>query len=195
MRKTMYTYQTGRFSYSYSWVNRYHMIIHDIGGNYTWVEPIKDRREKEMMFGRTRSLKRMKLCGIFPKHWVLDNEASQAYKGVIQKSGMNYQLVLLDDHKCNIAYKSIQTWKVYFISVLSGTTTTFLMHLWWQLITQVEKQLLLLAKSWENPKILAYAYLYGPHNYNALPFLPIGMEDLIHKKPTRRKTFAEHCKN
>ena len=31
-------------------------------------------------------------------------------------------------------------------------------------------------------KILAHAYLYRPHTYNTKPFVPIGMESLIHKK-------------
>ena len=43
-------------------------------------------------------------------------------------------------------------------------------------------------------KISAYVHLYGPHEYNALPFVPIVMEALIHKKTARRKTFAEYCK-
>ena len=44
-----------------------------------------------------------------------------------------------------------------------------------------------------NPKIYAYAYVYGPHNYNAVTFVPIGIETLVHDKPKIRGTFAEHC--
>jgi hypothetical protein len=29
----------------------------------------------------------------------------------------------------------------------------------------------------------AYAHLYGQHDYNKHPFVPIGMEALIHDKP------------
>ena len=35
--------------------------------------------------------------------------------------------------------------------------------------------------------------MYVPHDYNAEPFVPIGMETLVHDKPRLRKTFAEHC--
>ena len=45
-----------------------------------------------------------------------------------------------------------------------------------------------------NPKISAYAHVFGPHDYNAAPFVPIGMETLVHEKPKRRGTFAEHCR-
>eukprot|EP00804_Cyclotella_cryptica_P003874 CCRYP_015759-RA/>CCRYP_015759-RA protein AED:0.31 eAED:0.31 QI:0/0/0/1/0/0/3/0/812 len=52
----------------------------------------------------------------------------------------------------------------------------------------MERQLNLLRQSNANPKISAYAHLYGPHDYNAAPFVPLGMEALVHDKPHRRKT-------
>ena len=67
------------------------------------------------------------------------------------------------------------------------------MHLWCSLIPQAEKQLLLLRQTNINPKISDFAYLYGPHDYNSQPFVPIGMEAMIHDKLSRRKTFAQHC--
>ena len=42
--------------------------------------------------------------------------------------------------------------------------------------------------------IPAYEHLYGTHDYNKIPFVPMGMEALIHEKPTSHKTFVEHCK-
>ena len=44
-----------------------------------------------------------------------------------------------------------------------------------------------------NPKISAYAYVYGTHDYNAALFVPIRMETLVYNNPKRRGTFAEHC--
>ena len=102
---------------------------------------------------------------------------------------MTYQLFPPDDHWCNIAEKSIKTWKDHFIGVLSGTAPTFPMHLWCQLISQAYTQLLILVKSQANPKILAYAHLYGPHDYNSMPFLPIGMEALMNWSSPRRPLF------
>jgi hypothetical protein len=58
----------------------------------------------------------------------------------------------------------------------------------------MEQQLLLLQQSNTNPKVSAYAHVYGQHNYDAAPFVPIGMETLVHEKPHRQKSFAEHCK-
>ena len=106
---------------------------------------------------------------------------------------MTYHLFHPDDHRRNLADKAIQTWKDHFIGVVSGTAESFSAHLWCQDIPQAERQLLLLRKSNVNTNISAYIHLYGPHNYNAAPFVPIGIETLVHNKPKRRGTFAEHC--
>ena len=58
------------------------------------------------------------------------------------------------------------------------------MHLWDLVMPEAERQLLLLRQSNTNPKVIAYAYLYGHHNYNAKPFLPITIEMLVHRKKT-----------
>ena len=102
-------------------------------------------------------------------------------------------MVLLDDHRRNIVEKSIQTWKDHFFGVISGTVATFPRHLWCQAIPQAERQLMLLRQTNINPKISTYAHVYGQQDYSTHPFDPIGMETLVHGKPRRRKTFAEHC--
>ena len=92
---------------------------------------------------------------------------------------MTYQLVPPEDHRRNLAERAIQTWKDHFVGVLSGSTNTFLIQLWCQAILQAERQLLLLQQSRLNPKISAYANVYGTHDHNAHPFVPIGMETLV----------------
>ena len=52
---------------------------------------------------------------------------------------------------------------------------------------------MLLHQSRVNPKIYAYAHVYGAHYYNSAPFFPIGMETIVHYKPKKIRTFAEHC--
>jgi hypothetical protein len=37
-------------------------------------------------------------------------------------------------------------------------------------------------------------HIYGHHDYNKHPFVPIGMEALVHNKPHKCGTYAEHCK-
>ena len=43
--------------------------------------------------------------------------------------------------------------------------------------------------------MLAYAHEYqGQHNYSKHPFAPIRMESLVHVKPHKLQTYAQHCK-
>ena len=46
------------------------------------------------------------------------------------------------------------------------------------------EKLLLLVQFQASPKITSYAHLYGTHNYSEFTFVPIVMEELIHKKNT-----------
>eukprot|EP00804_Cyclotella_cryptica_P002823 CCRYP_009357-RB/>CCRYP_009357-RB protein AED:0.24 eAED:0.24 QI:0/0/0/1/0/0/2/0/561 len=121
------------------------------------------------------------------------NEISAAYKLAITNSGMTYQLVPPDDHRQNIAEKAIQTWKDQLIAIISDTDTKFPLHLWCQLLPQMERELCLLRQSNAYPHISSHTHLYGHHDYNAHPFVPLGMEALVHDKPHRHKSFAQHC--
>ena len=147
-----------------------------------------------MIRARRAALLRMELQNIVLVRQILDNEISEAYKEEIRNTGMTYQLVPPDDHRRNIAERAIQTWKNHFISVLSGAALAFPLHLWCQVIPQAERQLLLLSHSNVNTHISSYSHVYRQHNYSTEPFVPIGMESLVHDNPQRRRTFAEHCK-
>jgi hypothetical protein len=93
-----------------------------------------------------------------------------------------------------LAKKLIETFKDHFIGVLSGCTKSMPMHLWCQLLPQVEWQLLLLQKSRVHPGMSAYAHVYqGQHDYNKHPFVPITMETLVQVKPHKQQTYAQHC--
>ena len=169
------------------------MIAFHVDSNSIWVDPMNNRTKGEMILARGRILGRMKACKIVPKHQIMDNEALVAYIASIQQSDMTYEKVPPDDHRRNVAEKAIQTWKDHFVSVLSGTADTFPLHLWCQLLPQMERQLNLLGNSNTMPHISTYTHLHGHHDYNAKPFVPLGMEALTHDKPHRRKTFAQHC--
>ena len=55
-KATLFTDQTGRFPQQSSRGNNYQMILHDIDSNSTWVEPMKNRTEGEMILARRRTL-------------------------------------------------------------------------------------------------------------------------------------------
>eukprot|EP00804_Cyclotella_cryptica_P014586 CCRYP_020641-RA/>CCRYP_020641-RA protein AED:0.25 eAED:0.25 QI:0/0/0/1/1/1/3/0/614 len=169
---TLYTDQTGKFPHLSSQGNRYQMILYHVDSNSIWAEPTKNKTEGELILACNRALQRMKACGIQPTRQVLDNEISAAYKLAITASGMTYQLVPPDDHRRNIAEKAIQTWKDHFIAVISGTDAKFPLHLWCQLLPQMEPQLCLLWQSNTYPHISSHTHLYGHHDYNAHPLSP-----------------------
>ena len=120
---------------------------------------MKNRTEREIIKTRERAVGRMRASGIEPMRQTFDNKASTAYKEAVTTSAMTYQLVPPDDHRRNVAAKEIQTWKDHFIAALSGTANNVPLHLWCQVIPQMEKQLCLLRQTNINPKISTYAHL------------------------------------
>ena len=56
------------------------MILHEIYGNSTWIEPMKNKTEGGVILDQHRALERMKAQRIVPTHQVLDNEISAAYR-------------------------------------------------------------------------------------------------------------------
>jgi hypothetical protein len=120
------------------------MVIHNVDSNSLWAEALKDNTSGKLILSHAWALECMQKAGNVPKHQILDNQALTAYKKAISNSDMTYELVLPDNHQHNMAEKTIQTFKDHFISILSGYAPTFLLHLWCQLLLQVERQLLLL---------------------------------------------------
>ena len=203
LSNTMFSDQTGAFPFVSSRNNRFIMVVHHVDSNSTWVEPLQNQLEGTLIAARTKILERMRRQGIMPKHQILDNQCSALMKLAMDAtvladgstSRMTYELVPPEEHRRNIAEKAIQTFKDHFIGVLSGCAKSMPMHLWCQLLPQVDRQLLLLRQSGVNPGMSAYAHVYqGQHDYNRHPFVPIGMEALVHEKPHKRRSFAQHCK-
>jgi hypothetical protein len=152
---------------------------------------------QELQQGQTHSCPPLRTRAngrIVSQHQILDNQASFAYKTKIVLTKMTYKLVPPDDHCCNLINKAIQTFKDHMISVLSGCSPTMSIHLWCQLLPQIECHLLLLCQLKVNPNISAYAHVYGHHDYNCHPLVPIGMEVLVNDQPHKRRSFAQHCR-
>ncbi len=126
------------------------------------------------------------------KMHILDNKCSAKFKERIHLSNMQYQLVPLHDHRCNIAEKAIQVLKAHFISILCGADKAFPLYLWDRLLGQAEHTLNMLQTSRMMPLVSAYAYLWGKHNYNANPFAPLGCKVEAHVMPSIQETWAPH---
>jgi hypothetical protein len=160
------------------------MILHHVDSNSSWLEAMQTQLGGKLIPACAQALAWMRHCGLIPKHQILDNQASAEYKAAVEASGMTYELVPPKEHQCNMAEKAIQTFKDHFVGVFSSCAPSMPIHLWCQLLPQVEWQLLLLQQSRVHPNLLAYAHVYKHHDYNWHPFIPIGMKALVHKKPT-----------
>ena len=188
----MYADQTGLFPAVSSLGNKYVMILHHVDSNSSWAEAMQNQSGSELILTRARALAWMQCRGLIPKHRILDNQVSAEYKAAIEASGMTYELVPPKEHRSNMAEKAIQTFKGHFVGVLSGCAPSMPIHLWCQLLLQVERQFLLLRQPREHPNLSAYAHVYEQHDYNRHPFVPIGIEALVQDKHHQRCTF-EHC--
>ena len=59
-KETMYTEQTVKFPHRSIRGNIYQIILHEIDGNSTWIEPMKNKSAGEMILDWRRSLELMK---------------------------------------------------------------------------------------------------------------------------------------
>ncbi|KAL7475768.1 hypothetical protein ACHAW6_004631 [Cyclotella cf. meneghiniana] len=93
-------------------------------------------------------------------------------------------------HKRNVAKKAIQTFNDHYVAILSGVDNSFPLHLWDRLLSQAEMTLSLLTS-----KVSAWAYLFGPHDYNAIPLAPLGCAVQLHEKPGKLRSWDPHASN
>jgi hypothetical protein len=102
----MYSNQMGCFPQVSSLGNKYIMVIHDVDSNSSWAEALMDNTGSKLILARAQAPEQMQKAGIVPKHQVLDNQASAAYKKAIGNSNMTYELVPPYYHQRNMAKKS-----------------------------------------------------------------------------------------
>ena len=84
---------------------------------------------------------------------ILDNEVSVKFKAEIKKN-CAMQLVPPDTHQRNLAERAIQTFKNYYVAVLSGVDESFPMPLWDRLLPQAVMTLNMLRQSKANPNVI-----------------------------------------
>ena len=192
LHSKIFTDQTGPFPRKSSRGNQYIMILVELDSNYIMSEPMANRSAGEMVRVYQILINRLNSRGIYPKHQVLDNEVSAKFEDCITKNNITFQLVNPHNHRVNIAERGIQTFKAHLISILCGCDEKFPLHLWCRLLPQVEMTLNMLRSSRTTPNVSSYAHLYGQHDYNAHPLVPIGVQAEIHVMPDVRRSYSPH---
>jgi hypothetical protein len=122
------------------------------------------------------------------KH-ILDNKASKAFKELINKNDVEYELVPPGNHRRNQAECAIQTFKAHFILILAGVNDKFHLSLWCHLLQPTKLTLNLRCQSKVAPKISAFARVHGPHDYMKKLFAPLGCAIQAHIKPNDCRTW------
>jgi hypothetical protein len=190
--KLIYTDGTGRFPKASRKGMNYILVLVEIDSGAILVEAMRDRSAGEHCRAYQVLLDRLHRSKVYPKKHILDNEISDEFRAVIELNKMEHELVPPHDHRRNIAEKGIQTFKDHLIVILCGTDKDFPLYLWADILPQAEHTLNLLRPSRRLPSVSAYAYLYGQHNYDKLPFAPLGCKVEAHMMPSTRDTWAEH---
>jgi hypothetical protein len=191
IRKTMFLNQTGQFPMRSQSGNKYIMVLVEINSNAILVEPMKSRKDAEMIRAYNALLLRLKRAGIIPKKHVLDNKVSENIRNHVHDTcKINMELVPPRCHRQNVAEVAIRNFKSHFLSVLAGVADDFPQNLWACLLPQTEITLNLIWQSNATPTVSAYAHLSGPFDYNKMPLLPMGCKVQIHEKTNKTRNMG-----
>ena len=95
-----------------------------------------------------------------PNLYILDNECSTELKHSLTKNNIEFQRVPPHVHRCNIAERTIQTFKHHFLAGLASADPNFPSNEWDRLIPQATLTLNLLRNARANPKLSAQSYLH-----------------------------------
>ncbi len=193
VRETMFSDQTGQVPTRSQSSNKYIMLLVEIDSNTILVEPIKSRKDQEMIRAYNALLLQLKRAGIIPKTHVLDNKVLENMKNhICDTCKINMELVPPGCHQRNMAEVAIHNFKSHFLSVLAGVADDFPQNLWDPLLPKTEITLNLIRQSNATQTVSAYAHLSGPFDYNKMPLAPMGCEAQIHKKTDKQGTWAYH---
>ena len=190
-----YSDQTGRFPKRSSRGYQYIFIFYDYDSNAILAEPIKSRASTELITAWQKCYDTLTSRGIKPKLHVLDNELSDDMRQAIQATDTEIQRVPPHNHRRNAAERAIQTFKNHFIAGLATADPKFPLREWDRLIPQAIITLNIMRECRINPKLSAYAYLFGQFNFNATPLAPPGTRVIAHEKPQQRGTWDPHGVN
>ena len=112
--------------------------------------------------------------GIKPKFHIMDNEASSTVMSWLEQNKVDAQKVSPHNHQANTAERMLETAKHRFIAGMEGTDENDPIREWDRCVAQSQRTLNMLRPCRINPKLSADAFLEGQHDYNAVPFPPLG---------------------
>ena len=182
----------GRYPVTSARGHKYIFVMYDYDSNFINAIPIKSRKSHILVEAFKECYSALCRNGLTGRLLRLDNEISKTLIAAIEAAGLDNQLASPGDHRLNFAERAIQTFKNHFIAILSGTDPDFPKNRWDLLLPQTVITLNLARPSRINPKLSAYAQLYGTFDFSKTPLAPAGCKIIIHDRTEERKTWAEH---
>jgi hypothetical protein len=188
----IHTDQTGKFIAPSSTGNNCLLVLYDHDSNAVLAEPMKSRHATATLSACKALHAKLRAAGIRPQLQRLDNECSAMLKDFMHEQAVDFQLVPPGVHCRNAAERAIRTFKNHFIAGLCSVDKDFPLHLWDRLLPQAILSLNLLRGSRINPKLSAWAQLFGAFDFNRTPLAPPGVRVIVHEKPDKRSSWSPH---
>ena len=153
----------------------------------SWLNQSKNTRDAFLKFHKV-------LKAIFsnPKVYIMEKKCSSDFKEAMKNYEIDFQLSPPHMHRWNEAEQAIITFKNHFISGLSTTDTDNPIREWDRLPSQCVITLYLLRNSRVNSALSAYAYLFGPYDFNKYPMAPPGTPMIVNDKPGNWTPWGYH---
>ena len=130
--------------------------------------------------------------GYRPKLQKIDNETSNDVEDFIAKKQALVQYSPVDNHRTNIAKRSIRRWKCHFGSMRDGTPPTFPLANLCRMVEQCDATLNMLRPCTINPLLSAFEAIQGHYSIDVMPMAPMSTEMLMYIKPVQRHSRGYH---
>jgi hypothetical protein len=140
----IYTDQTGRFPVTSSRGHKYLSVLYDYDSNAILAEPIKSRKQEELLRAYKQLTQHLRKRGLTPTLQRLHNKCSEAMKTEMDAQNIDWQLTPVGIHRRNAAERAIRTFKNHLLAGLASTDDAFPVHLWCRLVKQAQRTLNLL---------------------------------------------------
>ena len=168
------------------------MVVYDYDRNAILSKPIKNRKAETMQYAFLKIHKVLKARGSKQILYIMENKCSSDLKEAMKNYEIGFQMAPPHMHRQNIAEWAIRTYKKQFLSGFLTIDPDFPISELERLLSQWAITLNLLQNSMLNPALSAYAYLFGPDDFNKSPMAPPGTRVIVHDKTGNRTSWGHH---
>ena len=158
-----------RFPYRSSRGSKYIMAVYIYNSNAILTKAINNRFVSSIASAWKYLHDKLRIAGVKPETWVLDNETSELLTKTMKDNDTSYQLVPPHIHRENLAERAIQTFNDHLNTGLASLDPDFPLCKWDRLIDQYILTLNSLRLDRLNHKLSANAFLFQYFDYNKTP--------------------------